>query len=393
MKKQNKELLLFYNNRNLKKWKKEQRRAISKKHRKRNISKSKQHTIYKKEINKIRRNILMDIHQSFTYSNDLKIVKIENDFGLEESTSFEYFISKAREIIDFNSKRIVIDINDCKRVWPSAITLLCSLKEWSEFSHANLRNDFQSIASTDSQNDFVNSYLAHCGFYKFVDRDVSGNNKEYNKSHGVKIERIMDRSQRAISKKEEEIIHLLEKCTRLGSKKIKLFIATAIMEVFANVQEHGITCYDKGYYLLAEYHPTHRFISINIADNGIGFKNSLLSGPQEDELKSDISLNSQKEGDLIKRAFQENVSGAIDASIKEGSRFKKGYIRGAHRGNGLDRIKGVCQDIGIDFTILSHFGYFSYNHEKGLFRNDTFKNRIFAGTLYHFKVPCDCNFS
>jgi len=84
--------------------------------------------------------------------------------------------------------------------------------------------------------------------------------------------------------------------------------------------------------------------------------------------------------------MKQNVSGAMDASIKEGSFFHKGYIKGSGRGNGLDRIKSTCLKLNISFSILSHFGYIFFDNYGKILKSGTHNNRIFAGTLYHFNV-------
>lgn len=53
----------------------------------------------------------------------------------------------------------------------------------------------------------------------------------------------------------------------------------------------------------------------------------------------------------------------------------------------MKRIIKTCKDLGIRFSILSHYGY-AFMDEKGeLARVESRENRIFAGTLYHFNIP------
>ncbi len=223
------------------------------------------------------------------------------------------------------------------------------------------------------------------GINKYVGRRNGHPKDNFNDDFIVKIRRETQRDEDVVSKREDEIISLLETATKYSTMEIKEFSSIVIMEVFQNVIEHGIQSFDQGWWVLAQYHPKHKIVSINIADNGIGFKNSLLSGPQGDELKSE--KNNFKEGYLIELALKENISGALDASIKEGKRFKKGYKRGAGRGNGLNRISSTCEKLGISYNILSHYGYLSYNHKKNKITHGSREKRIFGGTLYNFNIP------
>ena len=67
---------------------------------------------------------------------------------------------------------------------------------------------------------------------------------------------------------------------------------------------------DKGWWLLVQYHKNHGFISMCVADNGIGIRNSLLTGPQKNDILSSIGEFKGNDGLYIKHAMKENVSGA-----------------------------------------------------------------------------------
>jgi len=57
-----------------------------------------------------------------------------------------------------------------------------------------------------------------------------------------------------------------------------MFDSIILTEVFSNVTEHGVSKFDAGWWILAQYHSTHKYIQYSIADNGIGIRNSLMSG-------------------------------------------------------------------------------------------------------------------
>lgn len=362
------------------------RTANFQRNRRSNLSGSAQSKHYRHGIYKKRVDILINAHSHFTYSNDPLVVKVEGAFGIEENESIDDFVNIAASMIDFDNKELIIDLEKCTRVWPSAVTLMCSLKEWVEFGATKNKLPHPKIQSTDSENISVNAYLTHCGFHDYVGRKHQPVSQEFSDKHVVKIKREFKRDGKSIGCREDQIEDLLKDVTDYPANKIKYFVSV-ITEVFGNVQEHSICCQDQGWWILAQYHEKHKTVSINIADNGIGFKNSLLSGPQRDQIREELGRDTYKEGTLIQHAMKENVSGAVDASIKEQRFIQKGYRRGSGRGNGLDRIRNTCKELGVRFAVLSHYGYLFYDQTGKMIKSGTKEKRVFAGTLYHFDFP------
>ena len=340
---------------------------------------------------RIKRNkIQKDLFNKFTYSNgEQTVVEINQEFGLESNQNIDYFLEKACETIDFDTKELFIDIHECPRVWPSAITLLCSLKQWIEqwieVAPPKKRRMSPRIGSNDSSQSEVNAYLQHCGFYGYVERQSYHQAQSYNEAETIRIRR--EKSQKNVERRETEIRELLRQHGNYGEKNIELFDSIVLTEVFANVQEHGVSFQDKGWWIMAQYHPTHQIISLNIADNGVGLKNTLITGPQSEYFKQKISSSNRNDGEFIEIAMRENVSGAYDASLKTTGIIRDSYERGARRGNGLKRIIKTCKDLGIKFSILSHYGYAFIDEKGNLVKVGSRENRIFAGTLYHFNIP------
>ncbi len=93
---------------------------------------------------------------------------------------------------------------------------------------------------------------------------------------------------RNIEIREEEILSLVERHSSLDAEQLEWFYSVILTEIFNNVTEHGISHKDNGWWLLAQYHKRHKIISLCIADNGIGVRNSLLTGPQK---KEDLKRN------------------------------------------------------------------------------------------------------
>ena len=126
---------------------------------------------------------------------------------------------------------------------------------------------------------------------------------------------------------------------------------------------------------------------MNVADNGIGIRKSLTTGPQEKESKSKFNDNKLNDHKFIEYAFDESVSGAFNASTKDEGLIHRKYATGARRGNGLNRIQKACVKIGASLTIMSHYGFVHYDEYGNLIKSGSRNNRIFAGTMYHLIIP------
>jgi len=225
----------------------------------------------------------------------------------------------------------------------------------------------------------------YVGRNKDTDKDTE--QKYYSDEEIVKIRREKKRSY--IEEEEKNIIDLLGMHSGLNSEEIERFDSVILTEVFNNVTEHGVSGFDQGWWLLAQYHGGHKVISLCIADNGIGIRNSLMTGPQREDIGRKIEDTSKNDGEFIKLALEENISGAFAAPLKEG-RFIKRYQIGARRGNGLKRIRDTCKLLGIPFSILSHYGYIFFSANGNIDSYGAKANRVFAGTMYHFTIRTKC---
>ena len=393
MKKLSRKLREFYIHKNRKRYKKLYRVSKSISHKKKIKGAIGKKTPGKKKLYlRAKRNtIKKQLFKEFTYSNEEPtVVEVNQEFGLESSQNIDYFLEKACEAIGFDTQQLFIDIRKCSRVWPSAITLLCSLvqwiEQWMETTHPKKRGAAPQIGSSDSSQQSVNAYLQHCGFYDYVGRQSIYHGESCNEANTIKIRR--EKSQKNVEEREMEICELLMQNGNYNEEDIELFDSIVLTEVFANVQEHGVSLQDEGWWLMAQYHPTHQIISLNIADNGVGLKNTLITGPQCGYFEGrNISFSDRNDGEFIEIAMEENVSGAYDARLKTPGFIRDSYERGARRGNGLKRIIKTCKDLGIKFSILSHYGYAFMDENGKLAKCGSKENRIFAGTLYHFNIP------
>jgi hypothetical protein len=314
------------------------------------------------------------------YIKDPVTVQIKGRIGIEEDP--RTFLRLAESIIDLETKQIKFDLKECSFIWPSAVTLLCSLKVWGEITR-DRRFPFPRISSTASDTEAVNAYLNHCGFYDYVSRPPDPTSDMFDDQKVVKI--IRETSKSNIKPRHQQIRKLLSKYSLLTLEQIEDFNDSVLPEIFLNVTEHGVNYFDAGWYTLAQYRPTTGVISLCIADNGVGIKNSLLTGPQRQALLKRFKMDADNDGDLIREAVKENISGAWTASDKKGFLLKS-YEKGQRRGLGLTRIKDCCRRLQIPFIILSNKGCLMIdptgketvsNHEK----------RVFAGTLYHILIP------
>ncbi len=316
------------------------------------------------------------------YKGPKESISIDGEFGLEEEKNVDYFLNKASEFIDFESKELIFDLKQCSYMWPSAITLLCSLAEWVELSWKGRK---PIIRSYQPNSEKVSSYLNESGFYEYVERSKDKDIRNYyNSSDIVKIRRELDSSEQ--EQREDEIIGLLRSCSDFSERDLELFNDVILTEIFNNVVEHGISHRDKGYFLIAQKHSTHKFISICIADNGIGIRNTLMTGPQKESISKQLDDVSKNDGLFIKLAVEKEVSGSLNAAVPQESLLRTRFSSGANRGNGLKRILERCIELHINLTILSQFGYIMIDDTGKIIKNGALNKRIFAGTLFHLLI-------
>lgn len=333
---------------------------------------------------KQRKQLRESLYKKTKYKGHPLTVDISGEFGIENKDGITYFLDMAASFIDFKSSKLTFDFKNCTRVWPSAITLLCSLKQWVELTTRPEKRAM--LASTQSSSLKVNSYLAHCGFYDYVGRPKDTIDNSYSDTETVKIQR--ETEKKNIEQRENEIIQLLVKFSNLSDEEIERFNCVVLTEIFNNVTEHGISYIDKGWWLLAQYHKTHKIISFCVADNGVGIRHSLMTGPQCDEIGKRLQDSAQNDGEFIKLALEENVSGSISASKKSAGIIIKKYASGARRGNGLKRIEKACKELKIPLSIISHYGYVFLDEYGKIINYGAKETRVFAGTMYHLVIKC-----
>jgi len=347
---------------------------------------AKHERLYRVDLERInaRRIIFNRLCKAFTFNKKPVEVAIVGGFGLEEKQGFLPYLEKCSEFVDFNSKFLTINFSGCTRVWPSAVTMLCSLWQWVQL--ASRHGEKPIISQVASVDEKVNSYMYHCGLYDYVKIKKIENTSHYNEEDVVKIIKEMKKSD--IEAREDQIMSLIERHTDYNRDELEWFNSVLLTEIFNNVTEHGISHKCKGWWTLAQYHKNHKLISLCIADNGIGIRNTLMTGPQRNELIKDIPDSPEFDGDCIKKAMEENISGAISASIKtDGFLYFKKYSSGARRGNGLKRIQDCCGSLGVELTILSHHGYISCDHAGRVVSCGSLPRRVVAGTMYHLAIP------
>jgi hypothetical protein len=333
------------------------------------------------ELRQARRSLRKGVYRKRRYDGESRIVKIDGDFGTEDADGIDYFLRTSSEFIDFEARELLFDISQCTRIWPSGITLLCSLMQWVELTSTAQHRP--RLASTSSSSNKLNSYLAHCGFYEYVHRQHDTDESYYSDNDIVKIQR--ETKPRCIEDREAAIIALVEKHGALSRQEIEKFDAKVLTEVFNNITEHGVSYRDRGWWVLAQFHPTHKMISVCFADNCVGIRNSLMTGPQKESIGSSIQDVPENDGEFIKLAIEQIVSGALAAPVPQG-RFVKRYESGARRGNGLKRIRAACSELHIPFSILSHHGYVFVDADGRMVRMGAEPKRIFAGTMYQFTI-------
>jgi len=342
-----KELNLYLMNKNkkvlLKEYKlsrkKINRRIIRKSKRYKGIKNSSVNDL-KVERSKLKHQLL----RNYVCNNPSVTISANYEIGIEEDRIFQNFLKFAQKVIDAKSVALTLDFKESPRIWPSAITLLCSLKKWTELTCYVLHCDHPSISSTIPKNKNVDDYLIESGFYDFVSKDKRISSGAFNQSEIVKITRETKRYN--IIKREKDIRILVKNYSTLDGRQNEIFSDKILPEIINNVTEHGVAAFDQGWWILGQYHPKHKLLSVCIADNGIGFKNSLLTGPQKEIIKA-LLPNNDNEGDYMNLAFKNKISGALNASIKDQGliikSFQKGSSRGAYSGE-------MCRGSGRNVT-------------------------------------------
>ncbi|MBI4356347.1 MAG: hypothetical protein HY559_00475, partial [Gammaproteobacteria bacterium] len=332
---------------------------------------------------KERKKLFTSFFKKHSYNNRTKEVEIDKALGLEYNVG--EFLDKAQEFIEHNHSELIFNLSKCPRIWPSAVTLFCSLVQWCQLTTVDRRRP--ELGSIRPKDNTVHSYLSHCGFYDYVQaKPIVIANEDPNHEKVVKIRR--EEFKRNVDERHSEIIKLVKDESLLNAEELEIFNDRILPEILNNVLEHGVHGRDSGWFNLAQYHPTTGIISICIADNGMGIKNTLITGPQRNELIKTLPKEDANDGNAIEKAFEKNVSGAFTASNKNKKLLGiRQYERGSRRGNGLVRIKDNCKCLSIPLIILSQKGALVIDKNGNMEKPYNLNKKVFAGTLYHLQVP------
>ncbi len=371
---------------------KRKRRLLKERKRKKSTPKKEAARILRRKIRRDRERVRKEMYAEYNFKNNNHIVALPPSMGVEKDEFADDFIDKAYECVNFNAGRLTIDMEKSSRIWPSAITLFCSLKQWVEMCPSKYIKKGVSrpiIASSTPIDDKVESYLQFSGFYNYVGRQSTGTNTGplYADNEIVKIEREMKKD--GYVKKDDAIYSLLKLYSSLGAQDLERIYANVFTEIFNNVLEHGISKVDQGYWSIAQLHRKTGIISVCIADNGIGIAKTLLTGPQRSIIVRNFGSDNIPEGSLIEHAMNDSISGAMDAATDVKSRIfaEDKYPRGRKRGFGLKRIKDTCARTSVAFGILSGKGYLFFDEKGQKVKCGEKDKRIFAGTMFILKIP------
>lgn len=341
-------------------------------------------------LRSLRREYIDNLYKKVKFNKLAQTIEITGEFGIENQDRLDHFFRTARQILSSRARNITLDFSNAQRLWPSAITLLCSFSHYT--SLISVRGNSAPIVQSIHPANEVGDYLTECGFNRYVGR----RNQQYLPSRiGRGIVRIRrEANNRDVSLREEEITDLVREFSNYTDDQIEEFDSIILPEIFNNVTEHGITHIDKGWWVLAQYHRIHNFLSICIADNGIGIRKTLVFGPQRQRILRYHKDEAIHEGDFIQTAAEKiNISGAINASSAKHTTVlgmtvpgMSRYDRGARRGRGLKRIINSCFNLGITLTIISRSGFYQKVPNQAAMTK-SFEKDIFSGTMYHLLVP------
>ena len=145
---------------------------------------------YLQTLKQERKFFLNDFYKKVKYKGSPKIVDVRGNVGLELDRNIERYFQLAASFIDSHAKKIEFKFKECERIWPSGIALFCSFKQWVEITSKEKQQPM--LLSSDADDDQVNSYLAHCGFYDYVNRVHTPASTDFSPKEIVKIHRESD---------------------------------------------------------------------------------------------------------------------------------------------------------------------------------------------------------
>src|SRR5690625_4596491 len=148
----------------------ERRRAITIRKKRRLSRMNAQVARAKEKTRRKRDKIFYEIHKPLKYDKDPKPLVVVGEMGLEEEANRDKFLDFAEEVIEFDARELLLNLNEAVRIWPSTVTLLCSMKQWLEIGARIGTSDHPSIRSTEPDLSYVAAYLDHCGFHDYVGR-------------------------------------------------------------------------------------------------------------------------------------------------------------------------------------------------------------------------------
>lgn len=315
-----------------------------------------------------------------SYIDEPLQLNVTNELGIEEDKNYFKIIAQM-----LNAKcpsDITIDLRKCERLWPSGVILLVSLRHWvnltASYPHPKVRVLW--TPNTD-----LADYLKHCGFEAYVSgQNILTPTDKFSDDDIIKITR---QSPGEANKTRRSIKELLARKSGLTSDQLELFNSTVLAEIIINVEEHGLLTTDGNWFSICQLHKNHEFISLCIADNGLGIRNSLLTGPQREYFDR---YSSESDDFFIAEALKEDISGATTASIKTrtGLLMRSRFQKGSRRGNGLGNILQNCQALGIEISIVSGQGMVHISRNGAIEKlSGVPGGKIFAGTMFHLKIP------
>ncbi len=352
------------------------------------------HSVIKGKPQDKRARFLKKYYGKLPFWEKIKETNVYDEFGIESDV--DKFASISMQILNGYPEEVIVNLKNCQRIWPSGVMLLCSYYHWIELK-AKPSKVPAKITARSTRDSEISKYFDYCGLRKyFTHIEPPTESSIFDPSRVVKVEHETHKEKYNV--RIEEIFKLVKDNTKLNNSDLKRFKSIILGELFINLSEHGVNYRHSGYkgenlgwYAMAQVHEKSGFISICLADNGIGIANSLLTGPLRKLALKKIGMrarNSFDEGKYIKLALEKNMSGAVDASNPEMKMFglKESYSQGRHRGMGFSRLTRASEKLGIEVHILSNKGYLKLDR-NGKLTTKTYENRIFAGTLFNLIIP------
>ena len=254
--------------------------------------------------------------------------------------------------------QILLNMRNLEFCYPEGVVYLAAIADHLlNRSNVSIKENQPSLQITDE-------YLKVCGLRNFFNA---------RKGEAPAIDPKLFGDGIPISRDSQEKTSLAEKMVQLIQSRVSMtqgvatLLSESLGEVMGNSIEHGEVIQ---WYRIAQIHPTRGYITIAIADNGVGIPHTLRNGHQSEKFKK------MKDFEVIRESFESDVTRHAP---------KLGEAHGA----GLNIVLDFVQTTGAKLAMLSGRGMWQldYTTPKATEKYFDFEKAL-PGTLLVLRIPC-----